>query len=91
MKTIIKQMVVAAFLMTAMPVFAADNDNASHGLTKGTKSYQSAKINDSAEPTQAKNTVETNPAAIETAAGAAERSEKRSNSLRNDLRLPRKN
>lgn len=91
MKTIIKQMVVAAFLMTAAPVFAADNDNASHGLTKGTKSYQSAKqpVNDT--QTRTENTVETNPAAIETAAGAAEPSEKGNNSLRDDLRLPRKN
>lgn len=91
MKTMIKQMVVLAFFMTTMPVFAAENDNPSKGPTKGAKSYQSAKMNDGTTPTHAENKVETNPADIETAAGAMDPSQKEIKSLADDMRLPRKN
>lgn len=91
MKTVVKQVLVLAALMLAVPAMAAE------GPTKGTKSYQSARAEKPADQTQA--STET-PATAQEAANMApaagdtaltEEKADEGKTMREEMRLPRKN
>ncbi len=90
MKTVVKQIIMLAVLMLAVPAIAAE------GPTKGTKSYQSARSEApagqeaAATPTTAEEAAQMAPAAGATTDEPADTGEK-VKTMREEMRLPRKN
>lgn len=90
MTILTKMLVLLAFVCASGAAIAAEK-----APTKGTKSYQAAKSSTDDVQAQrqerAENTKPANPQDIAPAAGGTEAAEPSTNSLREDLRLPRKN
>lgn len=94
MKSIIKQTVIAAAaLMVMAPAFAAENTGNAGKLTKGTKSYQTSRPAPQKADTQPapSNEMPGDVTTIAPAAGDTMDMPKTGKSMKEELRLPRKN
>lgn len=90
MKSVMKQMLIAAVALLAVaPAFAADNVDAPRAPTKGTKSYQVSREASAPEEITAINDKAVQD--IAPAAGATEEKADEGKTLREEIRLPRKN